>query len=492
MGALVAFGLGAGLLATTRPTFVGSFHDDAFYYLTIARNLAAGRGFTFDGLHATSGFHPLWLAVLFAVFRLGASDDAALVATHLIELSLVGSAAALAYLTLAPRLGRAAAACAALLPATLPGASAAMRGGMEGAMVLLFLVVAWRAWLPLRDAADPPTRAWLRLGLVCAALTLARLDAAVVVAAVALLDARRLSRRPRAAIALIAPAAVVAVAQLAILRATTGAWLPVNALVKRQLASTFPPALRLAMALDLPWPGERLLALATGGPLWWGPLWARVANDLLLAAIAVAAWRWRRTWIPRVREAGATFPVAAGGAMTAIVIVGVGLLQDWYLPPLLLAIAAAVAAIAAPSARASRAIAIACAAVLALRPAWTWIDDRLVAPVPYTVERLATAAWIAEHARGPVGAWDSGILGYFSRRQVIPLDGLVNDVDFFHDVLVGGRLGEYLRREGVDLLAIPTCASPPVSPHRDYPDLVFVARDPHGCPGDAVFRRDAE
>jgi hypothetical protein len=363
---------------------------------------------------------------------------------------------------------------------------------MEGAMVLLFLVVAWRAWLPLRDAPHPAIPVWLRLGLVCAALTLARLDAVVVVVAVALLDARRLSRDPRAAIALVGPVAVVASTQLAILRATTGAWLPVNALVKRQLASTFSPEQRLAMALDVPWPGERLLALATGGPLWWGPLWARVANDAMLVAIALVAWRFRRAWVPRVREAGATFPIVAGVAMTAIVMVGVGLLQDWYLPPVLLAIAAAIAAIAAPSARVSRAIATACVAVLALRPAWTWIDDRVVAPVPYTVERLATAAWIAEHARGPVGAWDSGILGYFSRRQVIPLDGLVNDVDFFRDVLVGGRMGEYLRRERVDLLAIPTCASPPVSPQPDYPTLVFVVRDPGGCPGDAVFRRDAE
>lgn len=38
--------------------------DDAFYYLTIARNAAAGRGFTFDQINMTNGFQPLWMLTL--------------------------------------------------------------------------------------------------------------------------------------------------------------------------------------------------------------------------------------------------------------------------------------------------------------------------------------------------------------------------------------------------------------------------------------------
>ena len=44
--------------------------DDAFYYFTIARHLAAGHGATFDGLAPTNGFHPLWLLLLTPVFAL--------------------------------------------------------------------------------------------------------------------------------------------------------------------------------------------------------------------------------------------------------------------------------------------------------------------------------------------------------------------------------------------------------------------------------------
>ena len=41
--------------------------DDFFYYLKIADQILAGHGMSFDGLHATNGFHPLWLAVVFAL-----------------------------------------------------------------------------------------------------------------------------------------------------------------------------------------------------------------------------------------------------------------------------------------------------------------------------------------------------------------------------------------------------------------------------------------
>lgn len=44
--------------------------DDAFYYFVPARNVAAGRGFTFDGIAPTNGFHPLWMFILIPIFAL--------------------------------------------------------------------------------------------------------------------------------------------------------------------------------------------------------------------------------------------------------------------------------------------------------------------------------------------------------------------------------------------------------------------------------------
>ena len=42
--------------------------DDAFYYFQIARNVAQGIGSTFDGIHSTNGYHPLWLLVLTVMY----------------------------------------------------------------------------------------------------------------------------------------------------------------------------------------------------------------------------------------------------------------------------------------------------------------------------------------------------------------------------------------------------------------------------------------
>src|SRR3954454_5873330 len=65
--AAVLLGLvgGHAMLISRSPMWlVGIVPDDAFYYLQIARHLAAGHGSTFDGVHATSGYHPGWLALL--------------------------------------------------------------------------------------------------------------------------------------------------------------------------------------------------------------------------------------------------------------------------------------------------------------------------------------------------------------------------------------------------------------------------------------------
>jgi hypothetical protein len=46
--------------------------DDAFYYFKIAANVVSGKGFTFDGLHRTNGFQPLWqflILPIFAIFK---------------------------------------------------------------------------------------------------------------------------------------------------------------------------------------------------------------------------------------------------------------------------------------------------------------------------------------------------------------------------------------------------------------------------------------
>ena len=45
------------------------FHiDDAYYYFQVARNVVQGKGFTFDGIGRSNGFHPLWMLINLPIF----------------------------------------------------------------------------------------------------------------------------------------------------------------------------------------------------------------------------------------------------------------------------------------------------------------------------------------------------------------------------------------------------------------------------------------
>ncbi len=48
--------------------------DDAYYYFKVAQNVAQGHGSTFDGIHPTNGYHPLWLLICIPIFALARFD----------------------------------------------------------------------------------------------------------------------------------------------------------------------------------------------------------------------------------------------------------------------------------------------------------------------------------------------------------------------------------------------------------------------------------
>jgi hypothetical protein len=80
----------------------------------------------------------------------------------------------------------------------------------------------------------------------------------------------------------------------------------------------------------------------------------------------------------------------------------------------------------------------------------------MLKPLPMYSERLAIARWIDDQLAPDVtlASWNAGLLGYYSNRKLINLDGLVNDEDFFENVLSKHlvALPDYLRQNGVSLL----------------------------------------
>lgn len=51
-----------------------------------------------------------------------------------------------------------------------------------------------------------------------------------------------------------------------------------------------------------------------------------------------------------------------------------------------------------------------------------------------------------------IGAWNAGILGYFSDLTIVNLDGLANDREFLRRLQSDAPIQEYLRKEQISYL----------------------------------------
>ncbi|WP_322509651.1 hypothetical protein [Anaerolinea sp.] len=154
--------------------------DDAFYYFQVARNISEGKGSTLDGIHASNGYHPLWMAVLIPVFSLARVDLVLpLRLTVLLSVLISAGTGILLYRFLSrslhPALGMLAAALWVFFP---PIHQVVTRQGMEAglnAFFVMLLLVEVQALLS-RPAGQDTFRDALRLGCIGALTLFSRLD----------------------------------------------------------------------------------------------------------------------------------------------------------------------------------------------------------------------------------------------------------------------------------------------------------------------------
>jgi hypothetical protein len=401
--------------------------EDGFYYFQIARNVAAGLGSTFDGVHATNGYHPLWLAVLVPLFRAVPATDPGLAAAVALQSLLFAAGAVLLYRLLRRHAGPAASVLG--VAAWIGLAYRESVGGLEFALhgvCLLAAMVLWDGW----SAGALERRRAGALGAALCACVLVRLDNAVLVALAGAACAwrqRRAGGSWRAVAAVAAPPVLALLAYAAWSGWAFGAPSPVSGAVKREWSQYLllhDPAyarggLALAKLHQLVWPFTALplrypLVLAVGGYGAAAALAARV--PALRALLPFAAWSAVQVALAAVWFHG---EVSFLGA-------------PWYfavqpvMAVLLLAAAAerlaAVRPRLAPLAWAAAAAVAAATAVEAAR--WHRRDPERVT--------YDAAEWVRAHvpADAVLASWHAGALGYLSGRRVLNLDGLVNSWDF--------------------------------------------------------------
>lgn len=210
--------------------------DDAYRYLVVADNLAAGDGSTFDGISRTNGYHPLWLLFSIPVAVVARSTGLSALSLTL----LLQAAMGVGVIALGIRLARQVAlphpsvAFGLLMVFFLGGGLWGSEGWLNGLFQLAGLSL-------LLDAHESPDRwwRWATAGMVLGLAVLARLDL-IFLAASASISAMLSVAHPfpqRLRNASLAGASVLAVASPYLLASflLTGHFLPVSAAIKSSL-----------------------------------------------------------------------------------------------------------------------------------------------------------------------------------------------------------------------------------------------------------------
>ncbi len=406
-------------------------NDDTGYYLEIARNLADGDGFTFDELHQTNGFHPLWLGILTIPYLLGAGLLSGYYIGMTITILLFGFGLYQAWQFVRKRFGEAAG-LVVVFAGVWPQIFNALNLGMEITLTFALVMSALR----LADRHElvkfkaPPRIEW-GVGVLLALIFLSRLDTAFlhltagVFFATAYLKKDRSPERTfadllRRGLRIFGPAALalagymlwnyLAFGHLTALSGSLKSSFPVpgfylGSILYRELGVVVKASLVWVFIRRRSFSAEvKIFAWGTGGQLLYYLLflkWAPFSYYLIALGLPI-------------------FLIALGDVVNLLV-KKKSVLHRW------LPIAAGVVAVAGQAFALTR------------------------FHLGFIRDSYRAAVWVQNNTPDDAifAMRDCGIFGYFSDRRTINLDGLVNDYEY-QDYVSQGRLDEYLEENGVD------------------------------------------
>lgn len=180
----------------------GYLYDDSFYAFKIARNIADGRGPTFDGVTYTNGFQPLYVFALVPIFWITGPDPALPIYVGLTLLALLTVATAyLLLLILKRHVSDRIALFAAMIWLFSPVVIRQSTNGLETALALFLFAFCVYYYLDrIRSNPNPSRGTFVKMGVLLGLTVLARVDEIFLAFAIALdylllLRKRRVSSR---------------------------------------------------------------------------------------------------------------------------------------------------------------------------------------------------------------------------------------------------------------------------------------------------------
>ncbi len=511
----------------------GFLYDDSFYAFQIARNIAHGVGATFDGIHATNGFQPLYVAALVPLYWIAGQD-----ATLPVHLALVLSAlltvatAFLLHRIVARRASETAALIVAGAWSFSPIVIRQAANGLETALALFCFAFSLDYYLArVRPIANPSRRAFAALGVLLGIAMLARVDLGFLALAMCLdylVVARARMRagesvRWRGNVAAAAAACVMVCAPWALYGVVSvGSPVPESGRATRHLAIAYAPFFDLATSAELQngpdaafmarhldrslrslkvtpavhpvFRGTRKLADRVGV----GEGTTNALGVIVLAAFLV--WWWQRR---RGSRAAKEFDFLLLFSLMMIAaystyVFGVFFFLRYYYPLYFVGMIFAALAIDDLAAWVRvRPIALRRAALVA-----SGVYAAALLYMGYTsgfrTDRVYgfydAARWVQTHTdpSETIGVFQGGAIGYLSERRVVNLDGKVNGDAY--QALRAHRLDQYVREANIDLVldserVLDLFLGPWSKEERENiaRETVFVGAQ-HGVPGWIAYR----
>lgn len=483
--------------------------DDAFYYFKVAANFPETGRWTFDGVHSTNGVQPLWAIILTALAQLldwFGVDDPPTLARVFVALAAAlhfGSCVILYWLiarTVSVGTGIVAAG-SFLFPLGIVWAR--VWGLENGLYAVLLLGSIW--FFHFEFLGRPTFGRAIGLGILLGLTALARLNAVLFIPSLLgyyLMAGPRSGLPERFRISLVCGAAASALILPYFLSnlASTGHLLPISGEVKsigteallEQLGieNRLSPQYAWLVIHELDGPARWLVTSRVtdafwilGGRLAWEGLLPLGALLAAVTALAVApmAFARPREWLEFVSERLVRLTPFSYVLIFAVLNAAVSAFQypaqlsyaivRWWLVESEIAIVVLAATLVAASAGfivrrtvspslLSRAIAAGLSLLTALyvwHAAHFYGDDEVEFRdwnASWNDESYAAARWLSANTPkdAVIGSWNAGVLGYYSDRRVVNLDGLVNNFDLM-PYLKSDDIAGYIRRERIEYLS---------------------------------------
>jgi hypothetical protein len=479
--ALVILAMGAWITFGPEVRIAFLMSDDAYYYLSIARNLADGAGSTADGINTTNGYHPLWCWLLAPLFRLTEDPGTIVRLAGMLWFLAAGTSIVALWWALRHRAGSMQAILAAALFGLHPfvGLATSRANGLETPLFAVLLAVSIGYFAGARE--DRPVVLGILLGFVA----LARFDGLLLGPMAAAFLWTGLSRREgyatafrRAAVVLLAMGATVAPYLV---------WnflrfhhpMPISGRVIQHYGQTtaadlsiteflMTRAYHLFESVPLLIAGHTVTGTGATGAIENGG-WA-AGTIVLLGASGLIAWAWR---IRCMRAHWSEDPFCLLASFTAVhYLVNAGwfwtggerIFRLYYFMPEVMLMAAATGTVLGyligNRFRCRNVRAVACGCFLACAGGYfvagvlsNLAREELIHADHRPVSQRQIFGWIPDHLPedAVLASHSSGILGFFGGRPVVNLDGLVNGEELFRAIRED-RVHEYVARSPVRYL----------------------------------------